>query len=52
MTGVIVGISPGVGHETVARIIERIEATFPGVRFLLVPGAASIAFEFDAEVES
>ena len=52
MTGVIVGIDTDVDFETAVRLVLALEEKFPGTRFAVVPGAASIAFEFDAEVQS
>mgnify|MGYP000287416586 CR=1 FL=1 len=51
MTGVIVGIG-SVDSETARTIRGILEDLFPGVRFAVVPGNASVVFEFDPEVQS
>lgn len=45
-TGVIVGMHPETPPERLFEFRELLEARFPGVKFALAAGAASVAFTY------
>lgn len=46
-TGVIVGIDGAVGAVMADDIIRRLNDAFPGVKFVVIPYAHSVTFEFN-----